>query len=489
MSALGALLVVLSLWLWGRALLPARTRVSRARWEEQAVAYLIGAALLPLLAMALAWIGLGFSTTVAWILLGAGLVLGSWRVWRDRADACAPAELGRGAALLLGSLAVGSIAVTLAFPLNEFDPILHFAYKGKLLASLGDPADPAFTAVAGEVGRIQTHPNYPLGVPFLEAFAARAGGWSDRWVQLPLAFWSACLPGAVAFGLRGISSRAARLGACVAAATPMLYASGFLAEGWSDLAAAGLGEGKMLGGRGDLPLAAMMACGCALVVRARQTNSLPAALAAGVCLAGGAFMKNEGLALLGVASLGWLGTLGLERGRRAPLMAAVLAVSWLALAPWLIHRGGLPAIDENYGEQLNWERVSFYLSEPEPTDASPIRPELYGPDWTEASPYRVPRIARYFGAEIVDLLSWGLLWILALWSLPWGRRLRDADARWLAWILVGGFALYAMILLVTPWFLPALHRKDIPARLLLHLVGPAALLIGARLGRDGARIE
>jgi hypothetical protein len=35
---------------------------------------------------------------------------------------------------------------------------------------------------------------------------------------------------------------------------------------------------------------------------------------------------------------------------------------------------------------------------------------------------------------------------------------------------------------VTPWYLPSLRATGIPERLLLHLVGPAAMVAGAALG-------
>ena len=480
MSALGGLVVVLAAWLGGRALLPRRSELARSGWEEQGVAYLLGSSALVLAAMALSWTGLAFSGTVAGFVLATAAFAGGWRLYRDRGEALAAEVLTGGQLGLVLALAAGSAVMTLAWPLNEFDPILHFAYKGRLLFSEGLPAGEAFTAVGGDPGRVMTHPNYPLGVPFLEAFAAHAGGgWSDRWVQAPLALWSACLPAAVSLGLRGLSPAAARAGALIAACTPALYAREFLSGGLADFAAAGLGEEKMLGGRGDLPVMALIGAGAALLLVARRGGERawrPAALA-GLCLAGAAMMKNEGLALLGVLALAlMLGAL-LERGRGWRPGAVAVGVAALALAPWLMHRGALPAIDENYGEQLSIERVGHYLSNDETADASPIRAENYGPDWTEASRWRPARIGRYFGLEFVDLLSWGLLWPLALLGLL--HAARRPELRWLALLLAGGVALYALILLVTPWFLPSLHKKGIPARLLIHLAGPAALLAGA----------
>lgn len=480
MNALGGLVVVLAAWLGGRALLPSREALPRSLGEEQGAAYLLGSTALILLAQLMFALGVPLSLPVAGALLALAAFAGGWRVSREaRAGGLAESALPPAGRLLVLLLAAGSAAVTLSLPLNEFDPILHFAMKGRLLHGGELPTGEAFTAIGGEVGRVMTHPNYPLGVPLLEAFAAHAGGgWSDRWVQFPLALWSACLPAVVALGLRGLSPAAARAGALVAACTPALYAREFLLHGWRDLASAGLGEEKMLGGRGDLPVMALFGGAAAFMLVARRGGArawCPAALA-GLCLAGAATMKNEGLALAGVLALALLLAALFERGRGLREAGVALGLAALLLAPWLVVRAQLPAIDENYSEQVSLERVIHFWQNDETAELSPIRPENYGADWTDSSRWRPARVARYFGLEFVDLLSWGLLWPLAALGLI--RALRRPEHRWLALTLGGGLALYALVLHVTPWFLPSLHKKGIPARLFVHLVGPAALLAG-----------
>ncbi len=394
--------------------------------------------------------------------------------------------LTRSQGWLVGILALGSACLTLALPLNEFDPILHFALKGKLLHGGVLPTDGAFQALTGEYGRIMTHPNYPLGIPILEASAAHFGGWSERWVQWPLALWSASLPGAVALGLRAVSSAAAPRGAVVAACTPALYVVEFLHRGWRNLEDAGLGAEKMLGGRGDLPLAALLACAIALLMHARRQPSL--ALLAGLALGGAGQIKNEGLGLIAVVLTAGVLAGGLTTRPRGPswrILGLLAVATLLALAPWLHLRGQLPAIDENYPDQFTSANLVQNWTEPEAVELAPISPHLYGPDWTERSHLRPVRISRWFLNEFfgVDpdlpflgagLLSWGLLWLLFFLGL--GRALRESSGRWVALFVLGGMALYALVLLVSPWFLTALHQKQIPGRLLLHLIGPAAMV-------------
>ena len=50
----------------------------------------------------------------------------------------------------------------------------------------------------------------------------------------------------------------------------------------------------------------------------------------------------------------------------------------------------------------------------------------------------------------------------------------------IAAVVLGGHLLYFLILLVTPWYLNTLTNTGIPERIWMHLIGPAALLIGLR---------
>lgn len=496
MQLVGALLVVAAAWLTGRALLPARDKLERSAWEEQCLAYLLGAAALPLAAMLVTWAGVQLDAMIAWLLLLAGGAAGVLRVRADRRSGlpCAPMPVQGWGVWLIGVLGVGSVLAAVAFPLNEFDPILHWATKGKLLYYTGDPLDEAFTALTGNgFGRVHTHPNYPLGVPFLEAFAAHAGfGWSDRWVQLPLAFWSACIPGVVALALRPAGRRAAGLGALIAAATPILYSRGFLLRGLLDVQLAGLTGYTLLGGGADLPLAAMTVAAVGLLLQAARTGSAHVAALAGLALAGAIFMKNEGLALAGVLALAFLivqladlASPALADRKRAWLaLGLCLLVTAGAAAPWLLHRERLPKVDENYAEQFQPEKLSkslaFFWSNKEP-----LPPNL-NEDLIDREPeYRLPQIARFFGLEFVNFLSWGALWILFWLCLPVGRAFRSAEARLLALFVLGGLLLYALILFVTPWYLYQLRFTGIPERLMLHLLGPAAILVGLRLADGG----
>ncbi len=483
MTFAGGCVVAACCWLLGRALLPSRHSLARSLWEEQCLAWLLGAAALPLAAMALTWAGLRFDAPLAWTLLGLSAAAGAVRLRRDRrsGQALSPLPLGRGARLLLVFLGAGSVAAALAFPLVQFDALYHFAYKAKILFYTGNPLDPAFTEPLGRFGRIITHPNYPLGIPFLEAFAAHAGGaWDERWVQIPLAFWAACLPAVVALGLRTVSPQAAVRGALLAAAVPMLYTRNFfLTDGLADLEVGGMNP-LLLPGTGDLPLACFLTAACALLLRARRKGPLSAGALAGIFLAGAVLTKNEGLGLFGVLLAALI--LGAPFcGRRAWKVTALAALAGILLSvPWLEHRRALPVIDEDYAHQFTLERMHEFLTQPEETLVTTLD-AMRTAKKAEATTMRLPRIGEYLGIEFVNAFNWGLLWLLFWGCLPSTRIFRDPEFRWLALLVLGGLLLYALVMLVTPWSLGRLHTTGIPERLLLHLAGPAAILIGMRL--------
>jgi len=484
MTFLGGCLVAACCWLLGRALLPSRDSLARGLWEEQCLAWLLGAAALPLAAMAPTWAGLRFDAPLAWTLLGLSALAGGIRLRRDRrsGQATSPLPLGRGARVFLVFLGVGSVAAALAFPLVQFDALYHFAYKGKILFYTGNPLDPAFTQPLAHYGRIITHPNYPLGIPFLEAFAAHAGGaWDDRWVQIPAAFWAACMPALVALGLRSVSPRAAACGALLMAAVPMLYVRNFfLTGGLGDLDVGAMNP-LLLPGTGDLPLACFLTAACALLLRARRSGSLLAGGLAGLCLAGGVLTKNEGLGLFGVFFLALL--LGAPFCGRRAWKATALAglVGILLAAPWLEHRRALPVIDEDYAHLFTLQRMESFLTRPEEALVTTLD-AMQTAKKAETRTMRLPLIGENLGVEFVNVFNWGLLWILFWAGLANVRILLDPEFRWLALLVLGGLLLYALIMLVTPWSLGRLFTTGIPERLFLHLAGPAAILIGMRFG-------
>ncbi len=492
MSWLGGILFLPVATAIGRALLPSRAALPRSRWEELAASYLLGASLVCVWGTALIAARLTFPL-VFWSTLALGAAALIFQLRRRDDGALAPLGWSRPQAGLLGALAVGSVLLTVALPLNEFDPILHFAYRAKILLYQGTVLDEALLGMEGPLGygRIATHPNYPIGLPILEAWAAFPGGWSDRWVQIPLAFWSASMPAVVALGLRHRSRPAARLGALLVACTPMLYVSDFLHHGLVDLRQAGLTNDAILGGGADLPVAATFTLACALVVLSWRRGSLRLAALAGLAFGGAATFKNEGTALTAVALIAVACASVLRPRPRLRPTLVTAAVCALTIGPWLALRAELPNIDEDYGSQLTLANVMEKLGGGgEPLDMAPPgmaeESRRYAEEGSPLAQRRVT-VGLAFGEEFVDVLSWGVLWFAVFLALPvTRRRLADLEWRWLGLVVFGALLMYALVLLITPWFFPSLRLKGIPERLLLHLVGVSGLLVGAAAARLGA---
>ena len=509
---LAGLAVVLLTWATGKALLPDRSQLARSRWEDLSISYLLGTAIVVIVGNTVLALGLSMTVVTAVFVVAGLAAIAS--VWKRRGAPIAATNLPRPAFALLMVLAFASIAATLAYPINEFDPMFHFAYKGKVLAFTGTPFDASLTGMLNadgtlaDYGRIVTHPNYPLGIPILEALVATLSEWHDRWVQAPLALWAACLPGAVFFGLRCINLQAAGVAALIAATTPILYARNIGAKGWQSLDFAGLSQELSLGAGADLPVTALLAVAVALILTGMKRSWTWLQLLGGLCLAGAAAMKNEGQALLGVVLLALIvsGLLLPRRGAqqdprlaesnsadgtqakpkmRASWTIAIAAV--LALLPWLSIRSALPAIDENYTQHFTVENILHYLGGgPELVEKSPKVIVGRDQELLDNPPARIDHLPGYFWEEFSDWRSWGLLWLLLLIALPWRPKdLADGIHRWLGALVFGGVLLYFLILLVTPWYLPLLREKGIPERLLIHLLGPICMLIGLRFNFFG----
>ena len=499
----------------------------RGQLERQALAVLAGFSVLAFVVTLLGLAG-PLSGGAAWSITAVLAAGGAWGLWRQLQSGAGAPRLTTEPHGLAGSrpfelVGIGLVLAFSAFtvfyassmPVHIFDPIYHFAYKGKLLLHEGLLME-SWTDVEGPIGRVITHPDYPPGVGALEAFlGALAGGFDEDATRPLFALFVLATTAVLWSGLRRAGRLAAVTGTLLWATMPFLFYSrlphpelgkgifGLFAgpaAGEARFGATGgqdkwsMPDGWTLDGTGDLPLAALFSVGLLLLVthlhRAPDARRRGDLVLAGLLLGGGALMKNEGLALLPIAALA-LGLSELVRSRLVPTakllpgavaIGTTLVVALVVAGPWLAVRGDVPTIGEDYPSRLSpaglveaWNSTQPVLTEVE-GEEPPVR--------------RVPAIVLTgFTDALISVPRFGLAWLLFGASLVLAllrpKRLAKSPALPAALAVLGAFAMYALVLLVTPWNLSHLFKTAIPDRLIFH-VAPLAVFAAALLicGRD-----
>ena len=493
-------LTALGAWLAGHALLGLLPGADRRRspLELQATAALLGLVLLPaLLATRVALAGPvgrveGILILALPALAGALLLCRNVRGSRaGRPQEPPTAERWKAGQAVLALLVLGfagfAVFYPTSMPVHVFDPLYHYAYKGKLVLNEGF-GTPAWSDLEGPVGRVITHPDYPPGLPSLQALLACVAGRFDEDATKALLSLYVLVPAAWLYGVLRPRGRTPALAAALTwLSLPILYYTrapheslphamfGLIAgyeagiERFPEALPWSLPDGWILDGAADLPLAALFT-GAFLhlggLLPGRSADAAGArgdAVVGGVFLGGAVLMKNEGTALAAVLLLALaLGALArrLAGGPGEPLAALVLRwglgllVALGLAAAWLVVRGEIPSIDENYPERLTLSGL-----------------------WEARG--RAGEVAAGFAGTFVAILRWELVWPLfaaaLLGSLARPRALLRHPAFPAVLAVLGAIALYFAILLVTPWDLETLFSTVIPGRLVLH-VTPLAVL-------------
>jgi hypothetical protein len=148
------------------------------------------------------------------------------------------------------------------------------------------------------------------------------------------------------------------------------------------------------------------------------------------------------------------------------------ALVMVLCAPWLAWRAGLPAIDENYPQQLTLDKIESGLGK----NAATIL--VYAVD--RATPLE---LVRYRGLGGIN--GWTLFWpvLLTACAMFIGKCFQRNTA-FLTILLCAHVLLYFAILLVTPWQIEEL-MFFITLRLLMHFSGVAVLLLVLLMERPG----
>jgi hypothetical protein len=322
----------------------------------------------------------------------------------------------------------------LLFPMHFWDGIVLYGFKAKILFWEGTYRTPAFQ----DSSFYHMNADYPLLIPYLEAsFYKLIGHADDRWVRLLfVAYWVVFI-GIIYEGLKiWLRPRVCRAAVAVVATLP-LFSGEFM--------------GQASSGFVDIAFACYWTGFWVALFRREKTGDPAWRWLAIVMALGGAFTKNEGLPLF---FLGW-GLLALfQPARRGEAWGGAF---WLLLllAPWLWVRFHLT---HNSVHTLHW-------------------PALGGKELLD----RARQTLWAWLREAATIRSWGIFWGILVAALLWRQKGRPFPwmVKMLLWALGLQIAVYGWAYLCAPYDLQLLLPIT-QERLMIHLIGPAVLAVGAR---------
>jgi len=308
------------------------------------------------------------------------------------------------AVLVLSVATFALLADAVTAPVSDFDGRMTWGTAAKYLVADASVLPEALR----ERWAYVIHPRYPLVLPLSQAAIATLGGVGIESAAIR-PFYVLFLPALFAV----VAPVARRAGGTLAAglALALVFASPMLL--WDK-------EGGALGTYSDLPLAAFLGAGFAVLAHPRARLQPWRSLPAGVLLAAAAGAKNEGLALAAavVIAAAAAAALAARRRRVGPLRPARAAlgaalVVGAAIALVVGWRSEIPnRNDEAYFESFSPRVALGGIAE------------------------RSPEIARLVAAETFDPDNWGALFWLApaLLAVGW-RSLRGPDVGFAALLI------------------------------------------------------
>ena len=338
---------------------------------------------------------------------------------------------------LLALAGVLAVVQTITFPMYMWDSIVMYGFKAKILFYAGTFKTPAFL----DPSVLHINANYPLLIPYLEgSFYTLFGATDDRLVKwIFVAFWLAWMR-LLYEALRSKMNRTPALGwTCLFASCPFFFDE-FM--------------GQIGAGFADMPFAFYWTAFLLAALRWRKSQKTDDLLEAIVFAAGGAFTKNEGLALLVPAGLALLVT---TRGKARLSVLTGAAMTAILLGPWFFVRREFQANSAHYA---HWP------------------PHL----WTHLRDV-TPMIAGEFGKELLRVNGWGIFWLMIAAGVLIPGTKRDKDSRFLFAVVAIQAALYFWVYVIYKNSL-ALLLPITMLRLMIHMAGPLLIASAWRLAPD-----
>jgi hypothetical protein len=368
-------------------------------------------------------------------------------LWRRKRllNVALPSDFGRfdllAIPLVLGlAIAAGYVwAMCAAFPLLEWDSIVIWGFKAKVLYySALTPRPWYFT----DLRYNYSHLDYPLLMPMM--FAGAYGMMHQLNEYLGRLMLAILYIGQLLLVYVGARQFLPRVQSLVIAA--LVLGAGYNIE-------------QTLMSIPDIIVATFVAGTTIYVLRWIEMRHTGDVVLAALFAVFAGISKNEGLPMAAVtAAVVWGFALRGTRTRqwwKAPaIFCGIIAVG---LGVWLIWRAGIPHTDENYPGQLRWSILS-------------------------ANAGRIPLIVSSGLTKMADVSHWGGLWmlmpILAIVGYPGWRSARTI-ALWV--LLLAHLAIYVVVYVITPWEIRELIRVSMD-RLLIHATPVAGLIIAAHWG-------
>jgi hypothetical protein len=292
-------------------------------------------------------------------------------------------------------------------------------------------------------GPDRSHLAYPLLVPLNMAYIASwVGSFEDDCVRAIFPFLAVSGAGLIYAGLAPFAPAAVRL---------------VLAVSWMICPAYGQ---RATYAEADLVFVVLEIACIVVLVQHLQTRHVSPLILAGILAAGAGFTKNEGLPLCAMLII-YMAVYLFRREvpARSKLTQWFLFACVIGgmLAPWLYFRADLPKTDENYPAHLRISVIAENID-------------------------RTPTILRALGGSLVSFDSrgqkWFLLWPIAILGiLRLTKSWESPGFRISAFVFIGQLLVYITAYVIYPGPIER-HLEVTVDRLVLHLSGPAILLVG-----------
>jgi len=407
--------------------------------EQFGLSWLLGTGVVSLLLWVSGFLLRGPLLAASVVVVCVALPLLAWKISGRSALHSQRWQKERPAELLLATLLVFQVAFVFylaAVRTLGWDGLLNWEIKARYAFSNGGALPAAYFQ---SEGRLFTHPDYPLAIPFSEL-------WIYFWLGEAHQFWAKMIfPMFYAAGTMLLTSIGARL----------------TGKTWVGLAAAILvffvpqiatePGGSATAGYADLPLSILYLATIGYLVLACQQNEDDSFRIYAACLALLPWIKREGVILWFFAA--FLGTLVIWRRKRRMIWLSALFPGPIILFGW-----------------------HFYLAQMHAISCPEFFPVSLSTLLAHAD--RIGALISLFASQLVNASKWGLFWMpVAIACLYLGRKHRDFPGMVMLLGILAPLVTYPFIFIFSAWPDYVGHVVCSGNRLFLHVAPLCSLAV------------